>query len=217
MNRKKQLEILKNKTQDLYLNYKNKLLFHGWHHVNFVFGKSHEFAIDLGANVFLVESSALVHDLDHLLGKDPTSKEVDLYRKELLESCGYSYSECIAIRSIVSQSHTSIRNERISKEAKALSDADTLFKILPITLIFFTKEYLIETNISLEGLALKITSEQGKLLNSGCYFYSKIAKLKYLDWAVQNIKLWEFIRDNIHDQTLVELISYIEKTYMLLE
>lgn len=42
---------------------RSKLLFHGWHHIQFVHNKAIEFAKELKCDIEKVAVSALVHDL----------------------------------------------------------------------------------------------------------------------------------------------------------
>jgi HD superfamily phosphodiesterase len=53
--------------KELYLKNSKKLLFHGWHHISFVSKKGAKFAKPIGADVFLVESAGLVHDLNYIV------------------------------------------------------------------------------------------------------------------------------------------------------
>jgi len=69
------LELLTSKIKAIYLENKDKLPFHGWHHVSFVHKKALEFAKDTGADQFLVESAALVHDLNYIIKPNSEPQE----------------------------------------------------------------------------------------------------------------------------------------------
>jgi hypothetical protein len=59
------------------------------------------------------------------------------------------------------------RHRHISLEAQALSDADTLFKVLPITPVVLAHRYLAENGVTLRELADKIVGEQRPVHDSG--------------------------------------------------
>jgi len=188
--------------------YKEKeLLFHGWHHITFVKKKGGEFARAIGADVFFVESAALVHDLNYLIAPNSEPEVGRELRQEKLSSAGYTTEEIVRIEQIVMEEHTATRNESISDEGKALSDADTLFKALPITPILFASKYIQENNIDIAKLANKVCDEQNRLLESGIYFYTDVAKEKYLSWAEVNLKLWNNVREALEDKDVQEMLA----------
>jgi len=66
-----------------------KLLFHGWYHINFVSKKAVEFAHSIRADAFLAESSGLVHDLNCIVEPNSEPGVGQEMRKEFLEKAGY--------------------------------------------------------------------------------------------------------------------------------
>ena len=97
----------------------------------------------------------------------------------------------------------------------ALSDADTLFKALPITPVILAPLYMRETGQSVSELAQKIVGEQVPLNDDGIYFYSESAKKRYEEWGEANLALWVCIRDALADPSVVELIGQVEQYTMI--
>jgi uncharacterized protein len=91
----------------------------------------------------------------------------------------------------------------------ALSDADTLFKALPITPVVLAPLYMRETGKTLRELADKIVGEQVPLRDDGIYFYSDSAKKKYESWGETNLALWVGIRDALDDPSVLDLIEQV--------
>jgi uncharacterized protein len=199
----------------LYYEKSKELLFHGWHHINFVRKKSKIFAQSINANVFIVESAALVHDLNYLAKENSHPEDGEELRKEILAECEYFNEEIKIIENIIKEEHTATRDENISDEAKALSDADTLFKALPFTPILFASKYIEENKIDIKQLADKVTSEQNQLLESGIYFYTNVAKEKYLDWAKINLNLWNNVHELLEDPDIAEVLSIAKELKVL--
>lgn len=212
---KTNLDKLKKEVSDLYQTHSKKLLFHGWHHITFVRKKAIKFAQSINANIFLVESSALVHDLNYILKPNSEPEEAEEYRREILERCDYSKNEIKRIETIILESHTGTRGAKISSEGKALSDADTLFKALPITPIIFANKYIIQNKVDIRKLAYKVTSEQNKLLEEDLYFYTDLAKKKYLHWAKANLALWSNVVDALDDPDVAEVLTIAENLKVL--
>lgn len=120
------------------------LPFHGWHHINFVYKKSALFAQDLGANILMSQASALVHDLNYLSKKGIYTKAIagkDL-RHSILAECALPEDTISQIESIVNSAEMGSAYDQMSLEAKALSDADTLFKVLPITPVILASAFI---------------------------------------------------------------------------
>lgn len=184
------------------------LLFHGWHHIEFVHDKSVVFARDLGADERFVQICALVHDLNYVAEKQAWSnvQKGDALRQDILSSVGFSSLAIDHINQVIKEAATENRNEDISLPAKALSDADTLFKALPITPILFASRFLQQTGYDVKKLGQKIVSEQRPLLDQNIYFYSSLAQEKYLKWAETNIILWESVVACLDDPDIVKLI-----------
>ncbi|EKD25435.1 MAG: hypothetical protein ACD_80C00057G0003 [uncultured bacterium (gcode 4)] len=215
MSNENKIKTLTLRLEELYTKESKKLIFHGWHHVVFVKTKALDFAVSIHADVFLVESAALVHDLNYIIKAFSEPEEAKEYRHDLLSEIGYTESEIERIESIIMESHTAIRNHTISNEWKALSDADTLFKALPITPILFTSNYIQQNQIDIQKLASKITSEQNKLLNEWIYFYTDLAKSKYLKRAEVNLALWNNVYESLKDKDITDMLDNAKKMWVL--
>jgi uncharacterized protein len=205
---KEKLFFLKQSVAALYQSRQTDLPFHGWHHIEFVRSKSQEFAEHLGADLFIVESAALVHDLNYLLAPNTDPGFAAGERKKILAACHYTENEINQIEKVILDAHTGYRLnlKNISTESMALSDADTLFKALPVTPIIFANQYILENHIDLQKLAVKVVGEQNPLMEQGKYFYSDIAKEKYLQWAKTNLILWNNVIDSLNDPSVIELL-----------
>ncbi len=215
MKQKSKINNLTLNLEKVYLKKSKKLLFHGWHHIVFVKNKAIVFAKSINANLFFVESAALVHDLNYIVKVNSEPEEANSYRNNILIKSGYSDEEIIKIENIIMEAHTAIRNQNISNEGKSLSDADTLFKSLPITPILFTNNYIKQNKIDIQKLANKITSEQNKLLDEGIYFYTDLAKTKYLNWAKTNLALWNNVKESLEDKSISEMLKIAENLKVL--
>ena len=173
----------------IYAKHHQKLHFHTWYHTQFVRKHAVAFANELGAGALIVDLSALLHYLNYIVAAQSAPDIGRSLRGTLLDEAGYSGEIASAVEEIILQSHTANRSAEISLEAKALSDADTLFKTLPITPILFAHKYMSENDVSIQVLAEKVVEEQRPLFDRGCYFYTTSAKKKYKQWAETNIKL----------------------------
>ncbi|MFH1253189.1 MAG: HD domain-containing protein [Candidatus Uhrbacteria bacterium] len=191
----------------LYKKHSKNLLFHGWHHIIFVKNKALEFADSINADRFIVEAAALTHDLNYLVKPNSEPEEGKILRQKFLSKAGFTAKEISAVEKVVMESHTRTRNENISPEGMALSDADTLFKALPITPIIFTQKYIIQNRVDIFKLAKKITSEQNPLLKKEIYFYTDFAKTKYLNWAKGNLQLWNNVIEALKDKDVKEVLK----------
>jgi len=192
----------------LYLESGN-LPFHGWHHVQFVHTKSAVFAKSLNANLELSQIAALVHDLNYLVKKGLYTKAAagENLRHAMLAQCGASPELITTIEAIVISAELGTANSEISPEAKALSDADTLFKALPITPILFASAFLTETNLDLSTLAAMIVQNQAPLIEQNTYFYSDLAKQTYMHWATTNLQLWQGVNEALTDPDVIALLT----------
>jgi uncharacterized protein len=94
-------------------------------------------------------------------------------------------------------------------EAQALSDADTLFKALPVTPVVLAHKYLQENGLSLRELAHKIVGEQVGVHDEGYYFYNPEAAATYSRWAGANLELWLCIKEAVDDPTVAELLDAV--------
>jgi len=200
------VSVLRSLVEALYSAHEQDLPFHGWHHIKFVAKKSVYFGATISANLFIVESSALVHDLNYLVKVNSNAEAGAILRRQILSEADYIPTEIERIEKVVLESSTVNRGREISNEGKSLSDADTLFKALPITPVIFSAKYLSENRISLLKLAKKITEEQVKLMDEGIYFYTDIANEHYLQWGKVNLNLWRALIDAIEDQDVQELV-----------
>lgn len=201
------LNSLRKIVDDYYGENGKALLFHGWHHISFVQKKSAEFAKSIDADLFLVESAALVHDLNYLVEPNSNPEIGGELRQTLLQRAGYDASEVERIEDIVIEAHTAYRGPTLSLEGQALSDADSVFKILPITPVLFSGKYISQNQVNLKKLAMKITSEQNPLLQSGIYFYTDFARQKYQRWAETNIGLWNQIVECMESEDVQEMLN----------
>lgn len=191
----------------LYQDRSADMLFHGWHHISFVAKKAVKFAEEFDVNVELVEAAALTHDLNYIVEVNSEPEAGEELRAAYLADAGFSEIEITEIESMVMQEHTATRHAQISDAAKALSDADTLFKALPITPILFAGHFIIENHIDISKLANKIVSEQKPLMDQDIYFYTTAAKEKYLKWAEINLKLWENVKESLDDEDVQEMLN----------
>ena len=160
---------LREEIKELYRQHKY-LLFHGWHHIYFVTEHAKRFAGMIDADVHLVEAAALVHDLNYIVEKNSKPEAAQEMRSDVLSSAGFSQGLIDRIESMINEAHTGSRSKTISPEGMALSDADTLFKALPLTPILFAGKYVQETGTNINELAEKIVSEQRPLLDQDIYF-----------------------------------------------
>lgn len=183
--------------------------FHGWHHISFVATKARIFAGELAADAATVEIAALVHDVNYLVAADSWAPRGAALRAQILKEAGLDDRSIRRIEQIVITAETRVRGRGISPEAMALSDADTLFKALPITPVVLAPLYMRETGKSLRQLAAKIVDEQVPLADEGIYFYSESAKKKYESWGETNLALWLGIRDALEDPSVLDLIEQV--------
>ena len=192
---------------DLYQKHKETLLFHGWHHINFVTKKAAQFAVFIDTNVEIVESAALVHDINYIVAPNSEPEAGKDFRAEILSKSGFNQREIDLIENTINESHTSTRTAVISDLGKALSDADSLFKAIPITPIFFSSKYIAENNTDMVKLASKITKEQRPLIDEDIFFYIPEVKALYNNWARVNIELWENMQVALEDADIQEILD----------
>ncbi len=199
--------VLEQLLKPLYDQNKEKLLFHGWHHIIFVKNKTRLIAQGMNIDSLIIESAALVHDLNYIVRPNSEPGEGKSLREEHLSRAGYDDQEISRIEEIVRESHTATRSENISVEAKILSDADTLFKSLPITPIIFANKYITENNVDIAKLAKKVVDEQIPLLQKDIYFYTDFAKKNYLKWAKTNLELWQNVLECLEDKDIQQTLE----------
>jgi len=200
--------LLAKNLEKIYELRKGELLFHGWHHICLAARKSVEFAEELGVDKEIVEAAALTHDLNYLVNTQTTGPEAgaDL-RRQYLSEANFSEAEIGKIDAICMEEHTAYRHANISDEAKALSDADSLFKIMPVGPILFSSKFITETKVDLRAWAERIIREQKPLMEQGTYFYTKAANEKYLAWAKTNLELVEQVLASLDDPAIVEMLD----------
>ena len=192
---------------EIYLKYNQMLPFHGWHHINFVTKKAARFANIIKADKEIVMAAALTHDLNSIVEKNSEPDAGKKLRMMLLNQAGFEPADLERVENVISEAHTANRTSQISAEGKALSDADTLFKVLPITPLFFTSKYLEENQVDLKNLANKIVTEQKPLLDQGIYFYIPEVSDKYLKWAYNHMELWENLLLSLEDPEIFEVLE----------
>lgn len=179
--------------------------FHGWPHTDFVRAKAAEFATGRGADVPLVEAAALVHDLNYLVAPNsPPSAGRDM-RVKLLRRCDFDQTEIDRIERIIAAAHMEDRQKHVDLETACLSDADTLYKTLPITPVLYAHRYLAENGMALGELAKKIVEEQVHKLDADFYFYDPALMERYRPWAEANLGLWKEIDKAMKDPAIASL------------
>lgn len=187
---------------------KAKLLFHGWHHIKFVHDKAIEFAKELQADLEIAAAAALLHDLNYVFTDKLEPEAARLETAEYLKRAGYTQAELERIEQTIEDAHTDYRGGReLSEEAKALADADTLFKALPTTPILFASRFIEQNKYDVEKLAHKVIDEQEPLLVSDQYFYTQLAKANYSDWAEVNLQMWKNVLAALGDASVREMLQ----------
>jgi uncharacterized protein len=139
-----------------YQEFASGLSFHGWHHVEFVRTKAVSLALKNNADVTIVEAAALLHDLNYMLQRNSRATVACQMRAQLLGDLGISEWLVDRIEQVISEAETESRDEHACLEAQALSDADTLFKALPITPVLLAHKYMEETGQSIRELCDRI-------------------------------------------------------------
>jgi uncharacterized protein len=189
--------------------YAASLPFHGWHHVSFVRAKAVEFAELNGSDGAVVETAALVHDVNYLVRPNSPASAGRGLRTDILDEAGVAPAVTCVIEGVVTEAEMATRHARISLEAQALSDADTLFKALPVTPVMLAHRYLEENGVTLRELADKIVGEQRPAHDDGYYFYNESAAETYMRWASANLELWRCIRESLDDPTVEQLLATV--------
>jgi uncharacterized protein len=203
-------DAVRRRVKRLYSRRRGRLPFHGWHHVRFVSAKGREFAQLNGADAGLVDVAGLVHDLNYLVQRDSAASAGRHLRMNLLARAGASLELARRIDDIVCEAEMSSRGRDISLEAQALSDADTLFKAVPITPVLLAHRYLAENRVSLRRLASKIVGEQQRAYDQGFYFYNPALTARYSEWARANLRLWQCIAESLADPCVEDLVGAID-------
>jgi uncharacterized protein len=193
------------------LRHARRLPFHGWHHVRFVRDKAVGFARANGADPGLVAVAALVHDVNYVVRRASAASAGRDVRLALLAEAGVRPAVARRVDAIVDEAEMATRGRHISAEAQALSDADTLFKALPVTPVVLAHRYLAENGIGLGELAAKIVGEQRGVHEAGYYFYSPAAAAQYERWAGANLELWQCVAESLTDPAVTELLAEVER------
>ncbi|GAB4144412.1 MAG: HD family phosphohydrolase [Patescibacteria group bacterium] len=204
---KVKIQHLRLNIEQLYAHHNKDLLFHGWHHIYFVTQKALEFAKSIQANEFIVESAALTHDLNYIVKPFSEPEDATELRTEILLEAGYTAEEINQVESAIMSAHTANRGATLTIEAQALSDGDTMFKAVPTTLPLFTSKFLIQNKVDLQKLTDKILTEQIPLMDQGIYFYTELAKTKYLKWAQDNLEIWKNMRQALADPDVQQMLQ----------
>jgi uncharacterized protein len=186
-----------------------RLQFHGWHHVSFVRDKAVHFASRNGSAVDVVHVAALVHDVNYVVRRNSPASEGCFLRQGILADAGVDLETAEWVERIVDEAEMRTRHRDISLEAQALSDADTLFKALPVTPVVLAHKYLLENGITLRELAHKIVGEQQGKQDDGYYFYDPEAAATYTRWATANLELWQCIVESLDDPCVTDLLEAV--------
>lgn len=199
---------LAEKLKELYYEKAADLLFHGWHHIHLTARKAPEFAEEFpDVDKELVEAAALVHDLNFIAAPKSEPEAGAGLRTQYLSDAGFSTEEISYIESVVIEAHTATRHADISNAAKALSDADSLFKVMPLTPIIFSSHWIVENKADINEWADKIIKEQSPLMEQGIYFYTKMANEKYLEWAKLDLELVKQVKQSLEDPAIKETLE----------
>lgn len=204
------LQELSQQVHDRYMVFTSGLPFHGWHHVEFVRARAVKFAERNGANVAIVEAAALLHDLNYMVKRNSRVNAGEDLRGVILEGLQVSRSNIKWIENVIREAETEARDEDAGLEARALSDADTIFKALPITPVMLAHLYMEETGENLRELCTRIIRNQVKLYDEGIYFYDDEVREQYEEWAAANLKLWQCINDSLGQQEVRDLVALLE-------
>jgi uncharacterized protein len=204
MRHSRRIEMLENLVREVYQDSRDKVPYHGWHHVSYVVKKAASFSAELDANVELVIAASLVHDLNYVASGSSDETGATL-RQWVLTSAGFDTQSMTLIKGIVMDASTSRRNGNISNEAKALSDGDTAYKALPVAPLL-SLLYIRETGSKLKELAEKIVREQGPLMEHGIYFYSRQAHAEHINDALANLSLWRRVLDSFANEDIQFMI-----------
>lgn len=194
-----------------YETFTSGLPFHGWHHVEFVRARAVLYAAKNGSNVLIVEAAALLHDLNYMVKRNSRAGAGEELRRDILEDLNVSDMEISWIEQVICESEIEERDETASLEAQALSDADTLFKALPITPVLLANLYMKETGKSLAELCDHILTNQIPLFDRGIYFYDPDTRAQYREWAQANLRLWQCIGDSLREPEIQAIVANLEQ------
>lgn len=185
---------LHDEVRRLYRNHGAAMPFHSWAHVEFVHDTSSRFAAARGADRWLTEGAALVHDLDHLPIGGGDAVSTGRFRASMLDDCGFAGRAIAVIEAIIEESRSSTGGP-LGAEAAALCDADTIFRVLPLSPIAISHRFLTENGVSLRELAKRIVEEQRPLRERGIVFHDPRVDDRYRSWAEANLQIWAQVLD----------------------
>lgn len=206
------LDELRHMLKDIYVKRCQDVPFHGWHHLEFVEAKVREFAPMIGADLLVCSLAALVHDVNHLVVPGSrVATGLDLMHS-LLRQVGIDEQLATRVERVVSQAETASRGRDLDVEAQVLSDADSVYKVLPITPVLLVPRYLSETGMDIAALADRILTEQLPLEEEGIYFYIPEVKRRYGAWATSNLTLWSNIVTSLRDPDILRLEASLRPT-----
>ncbi|MDT0169453.1 HD domain-containing protein [Pseudarthrobacter sp. BRE9] len=193
----------------LLTSHSDDIPYHGWPHVRFVADHGARLAAAVGADSDLVAAAGLVHDLNYLVRPGSQVKEGITLMRKYLRDAGYNSSQMDRVTSIVLEADLATRGPIVSSEVACLSDADSLFKVLPVTPVLLARDYLKENHVSLKELAESIIGEQASRLEEGYYFYTDEAKDLYDGLARQSIIMWNSILESLENDEVSLLVEDI--------
>lgn len=196
----------------LHLN-RSTVPYHGWPHVHFVTQNAMRLAQNHGAESALVGSTALVHDLNYLVQPDSQPLVGDELASRYLKAAGFDDLHIARALQIVKEANLSTRGPNVSLEVACLSDADTLFKVLPLVPVLQTPSYLAENQTTLRDLAQKIVDDQLIRLDSGYFFYLSEVESQYLGWAHESVSMWQRVLDALGDPEIAMLAEQIQNQH----
>jgi len=191
------------------------LLFHGWVHVHHTAKWAVDFAREFPDAeedpTFLekLQAAALTHDLNYVVEVNTGPALGSDLRRQYLADVGFDEREIGWIDAVVIEADISTRDEAISNAAKALSDADTVFKGLPFTPILLAARYMVENKVSIDDWAAKIIRDQGPLFARGIYFYTRKAEERFGAGARANYKLVSLVPSALQDPDVRELVDAV--------
>jgi uncharacterized protein len=82
------IDAVEREVHQLCLRFADRLQFHGWHHVSFVRAKAVEFAAANGSDAAVVETAALVHDVNYIVRRNSGAAAGRRLRLEILACAG---------------------------------------------------------------------------------------------------------------------------------
>ena len=206
----RQLRRLDDVVRDRYSTFTSGLPFHGWHHIAFVRKQAAIYARKNGADIAIVEAAAILHDLNYMVLRNSRVGEGKGLRREILQSIGVEDEAIKWIERVITEAETEARDVHACLEAQALSDADTIFKALPITPVLLAHRYMRETGQTTRELCDRIIRDQVRLRNEGIYFYDDDVRKQYDEWAAANLRLWQCIDDSLRHEEVRDLVAFLE-------